>query len=325
MSSRVESVEITRLFVEDQKSRTKVTPEVKELAESILSAAGQINPITVRKVGNEFRVIAGRRRYAALTYIQEELRPEETIKAKVYVVDISELEEELIKIDENIMREDLSGYEFDEAMFRRKQIYEELHPETRKAAAGGNAAQAKRTGKKAPVPFSKNAATRLHVSKKTVERSVARASKASTKVKKAHEKGELSPSKVDLLVKLSAPDQDLLLTVCKTRELSEIRPLVEAAQKRGARAVMLDLEDSREEDKRLKPLIRAAASLSAAVQDALESKLVFEGDSKHDSLRAMDELAQRIAKFTSFQRSALGYVKAISRKDGVKKVIRGRE
>lgn len=322
MAGKIESVEVWRLVVDDQEHRTKMG--IPELAESI-QAAGQINPITVKRVGDDYRVIAGRRRTAALRYIQEELTPDVVVKARVYVTDLSELQNELIQIDENIMRQQLSGAELDEAIYRRKQIYEDLHPETRQHTSGAHGKHAKTGIKGKPAQaFTADAARKLGTSRRTVEKAVARASKASDRVKKARETGKLSPSKVDLLVTLSPADQDLLLPLAQKKDIRELKSVVEAAKRRGAKAVAMVHADSREEDPRLKPLIRSAEKLSEEIKMALENRLTFEGDGKHESLKALSELARRIERFTDFQRSALGYVKAIVKKGSEKKVIRGR-
>jgi len=322
MTGKIESVPIWKLIVEDQKHRLKM--DIESLAQSIL-IAGQINPITVQKQGSEYRVIAGRRRFAALTHIQDEITPDKEVKALVYVTDLNELQSELIKIDENIMRQQLTGAELDEAIYRRKQIYEELHPETKQGSAGAHAKHAKARGKAKPAQaFTHDAARKLGITKRTVERAVSRASKASDKVKAAREKGDLSPSKVDLLVTLPAHDQDLLLPLARKKDVKELRSVVDAAKRRGAKAVVLDQADTHEEDPRLKPLIRSVENLSEEIQSALENRLAFEGDMKHESLKALGELAKRIEKFTSYQRSALGYVKAIVKRGSEKRMIRGR-
>lgn len=306
MKEKVLALNLDRVEIKDHLHRTKL--DIDSLVES-LGTTGQINPITVKQVGKKYQVIAGRRRFTALKALEKETGKKQ--KVLVVVRDLDEIQEELILIDENIIRKSLSEAEHDEALYRRKQLYEQLHPETKKHVAGG-LAKADKAGK---LSFSKDAAKKLGITKRTVERAIARASKATDKVKQARFEG-LSPTKVDLLVSLSSKDQDLLLPVIRNKEVSEVRTLVEQAKKRGAKAVVLDLEELKEEDPRLKPLIRDAMKLSERIQEVLEERLSLEGSSKHESLRALDQLQQRIIKFTSFQRSVLGYVKAISKKGG---------
>lgn len=317
---KIQTVDVWKLVVKDQKHRQKL--DIENLAQSILTA-GQINPITVKRIpGGYYEVIAGRRRTAALTYIQQELTPEKQVRALVCITNLTELQEELIKIDENIMRQQLKGAEFDEAIARRKEIYEDLNPETKQHKAGG---LAKSKGKKS-VPFTKDASSKLGVTRKTIERSVARATKASANVKAAREKGELSPSKVDLLVTLSHQEQDLLLPFAKKKDIGEIKSIIAETKKKGVKSVALSLHGTAEEDRRLKPLVRDIKNLSEKISEALKAQLILQGEGKHESLKAIDELGKVVSRFADFQRAGLGYVRAISRREGhARKVIRGRQ
>lgn len=319
MSERVASVPIHLLFVRDQKHRLK--QDIQSLVESLLKI-GQINPITVVKEGDEYRVIAGRRRYAALTYIQEELKPEQEIKAQVSIKDISGLEEELIKIDENIIRKQLGDIEFDEAIFRRKQIYEELHPETRKDVAGGlakgrksqqDAGKApKGKGQPARPAFTKDAATKLNVTRRTIEKAVSRAAKASEAVKKARA-GGLLQSKVDLLVMLDTDEQDMLLPLVKKMDLADTKAIIQTAIKKGAKSAVIYYEEEAHQDPALKPLLRDASRVSDILKDANNEGRVLRGATRHDDLKMLEELQKRLQKFIETQRSRLGYVRAISK------------
>lgn len=77
-----------------------VQDDVSELCESI-SRYGLINGITVKKAGDKFEIVAGHRRYAACKKLKMK-----TITAKVEYGD--GLKTELIKIHENIVRQDVS-------------------------------------------------------------------------------------------------------------------------------------------------------------------------------------------------------------------------
>jgi ParB family chromosome partitioning protein len=98
--------------------------KVNELMESI-QESGLINPIAV-DANN--KLICGRHRLEAF-----KLLGIEEIPCKVW--DVSEIEAELMEIDENLIRSELHYTERGDHELRRKEIYEELHPET-KAAIG---------------------------------------------------------------------------------------------------------------------------------------------------------------------------------------------
>jgi ParB family chromosome partitioning protein len=118
-----------------------VNPErVSQLAESI-KESGLINPIMVvrkqRHMRNDlvdaYEIVAGVHRFHAMFRV---LRWEEI---EVKIVTIDSLHAELLSIDENLIREPLCREDEALALARRKEIYEELHPETKQgAASGGN-------------------------------------------------------------------------------------------------------------------------------------------------------------------------------------------
>jgi ParB family chromosome partitioning protein len=315
MGERVAKVDLHLIEVIDQEHRLGL--DIPALVESILTI-GQINPITVKKVGEGYRVISGRRRYSALRYIQEEVKPTEQVQALVYIKEIDELHEELITIDENIMRQNLGDIELDEAIYRRKQIYEQLHPDSKKHVSGGKAKAKKGT---APA-FTKDAASKLNVSRRTIEKAVSRAARATDAVKKARTQGLLQ-SKVDLLVTLEPKEQDMLLPHVKKMDLGDSKALIESAHQRGAKAALIYLEGDKRQDPALKPLLRDAERLSDHIKEALREDRVLRGPEKHQEFKGLEELAARLEKFLGRQRAELGYVQAIKRtEDGGRKVIR---
>jgi len=97
--------------------------KVEQLADSI-KEIGLINPITARECNGGYLLIAGMHRLEAF-----KLLGKETIEANI--VTGTELEFELMEIDENLMRNELHYSEIDELTYRRKQIYEEMYPETK--------------------------------------------------------------------------------------------------------------------------------------------------------------------------------------------------
>ena len=93
---------------------------VQELADSIRQL-GLLNPITIDR---ENCLIAGLHRLEAAKMLGW---PE----IECTVSSLDGLQAELAEIDENIVRSGLSALEYGEALLRRKEVYEALHPETR--------------------------------------------------------------------------------------------------------------------------------------------------------------------------------------------------
>jgi len=96
---------------------------IVDLAASI-AEIGLLHPIVVTEGrGGQYKLVAGARRYLAI----KELGWEEVA---VNVVTLSKLHRELAEIDENLQRQAVSILDLGDALARRKEIYEALHPET---------------------------------------------------------------------------------------------------------------------------------------------------------------------------------------------------
>ena len=100
---------------------------VKDLAKSI-SEVGLLNPITITA---DKTLIAGCHRLEAAKMLG-------WTEIECTVCNVSGLQAELAEIDENFVRTNLSPIEFGDLLLRRKEIYEELHPETKATYDGGS-------------------------------------------------------------------------------------------------------------------------------------------------------------------------------------------
>ena len=122
----ISKINISQIIV-DKKNRRQVNQkQVEALAESI-KTIGLLNPITMN---NNNELLAGLHRLEAcklLGYMQIEAN----------CIGGGYLEYQLAEIDENLIRNELSVLERGENLEKRKLIYEELYPETKKGIAGG--------------------------------------------------------------------------------------------------------------------------------------------------------------------------------------------
>jgi N6-adenosine-specific RNA methylase IME4 len=170
-----------KLCYPNRKAREVDAKAVLQLAASI-AECGLLTPITVRKVqksragqtADAYEVIAGMHRVKAFRRLQRETIP-------AIVLDVDDLHAELMLIDENLCRNDLTAAERASAQARRKAIYQQLHPETKAGqaqAAGMNKALG-RHGQPGhddePAPrFDEAAAEASGQSERTVRRDVTR-------------------------------------------------------------------------------------------------------------------------------------------------------
>jgi ParB/RepB/Spo0J family partition protein len=126
-------------------ARRTIPNRVIELAQSIQGIGLQV-PITVRAkngggdgTSEKFEILAGCHRYAAFRILRMN-----TIPCIIQAVD--DLRAELISIDENLCRENLTPAQEAKALARRKQIYEALNPETKHGAIGSGRNQSRQIG-----------------------------------------------------------------------------------------------------------------------------------------------------------------------------------
>lgn len=101
---------------------------VQELADSI-SRVGLLNPITVDQ---GYNLIAGLHRLEAAKRLG-------WVEIKCTVSSLEGLQATLAEIDENFIHKALSDVEFRDLLLRRKEIYENLHPETKVGIAQATA------------------------------------------------------------------------------------------------------------------------------------------------------------------------------------------
>ncbi len=86
-------------------------------------------------------------------------------------IETDDLHAELAEIDENLIRCNLTPAQEASAVFRRKFIYEQLHPETKAGAAGGHAKHGSASDN---LSFAESTAAATGKDKRTVERAAAR-------------------------------------------------------------------------------------------------------------------------------------------------------
>jgi hypothetical protein len=119
-------------------ARSIDTQHVRALAGSIL-AVGLLEPVIMRRSGDGFEVMAGLHRVAAFRELGRD-----TIAA--IIQDVDDLTAQLVLIDENLCRHDLSPAERAMAVTRRKEVYLQLHPETAHGGDRKSAGSSRRTG-----------------------------------------------------------------------------------------------------------------------------------------------------------------------------------
>ena len=153
-------IQINEITVEPERQQKAQKEHIQRLMES-MERIGLISPITLDA---KYKLIAGLHRLEAAKALGWD-----EIECAVRTVD--GLEAELVEIDENVVRKDISGVEYGKLLLRRKELYEALHPET--ANGGDRRSHIFRTKKcrsENVKTFTMDTAEKLGVTQRTVER-----------------------------------------------------------------------------------------------------------------------------------------------------------
>ena len=228
--------------------------DVTELEKSI-STLGLIAPLVISR---ENLILAGARRYQALLNLGQ-------TQAPVVVMDGNELERELVSIDENLVRKDLTKLEVESHLRRAKEIYEALHPTPAVTTKTEEDALRPQEMEKEVFPaqeFLEMVSEKTGLSPKQIHEAIGRDERASESVKEARRNGELSVGQTNEIVKLEKEDQEEAIEVVKELPVKDIRKFVKIAKAEGvARALQKVPLDPRQRefqdfDQNLKKVIK---------------------------------------------------------------------
>ena len=142
-----------------------VDPTWVEFLAASIAERGQDTPVWVRKIGrgDKYALIAGGHRMAALKAAGKDIAIASVVKA-------NEAEAQLLEIDENLIRRELTPLDRATFLARRKAVYEELYPETKQGGDRKSDQSAELCGL---IPaFSEATAEKLGLSRRTIETAV---------------------------------------------------------------------------------------------------------------------------------------------------------
>ncbi len=194
--------------------------DVTELEKSI-QTLGLIAPLVI---STDNVILAGARRYQAMLNLGY-------VEAPVMIIDRNELEKELVSIDENLVRKDLSKIEIESHLRRAKEIYQKIHPESQVFSAQTESQQ-----EKVLLPAEKfltMVSEKTGLSPKQIHEAINRDEMAAPVVKEARRNGELSLSQTNEIVKLNQDDQLQAIDHIKDLPVREIKKFVKIAKAQG--------------------------------------------------------------------------------------------
>lgn len=212
--------------------------DVSELEKSI-QTLGLIAPLVISK---DNVILAGARRFQALSNLGH-------TEAPVLVVDRGELENELVSIDENLVRKDLTKIEIEAHLRRAREIYQELHPITENDSedvslkndeSGEDDEEDKVEREILPAQeFLEMVSQKTGLSPRQIHQAIERDEKASVSVKEARKKGKLSLSQTNEIVKLPKEAQDQALEHIIDLPVKDIKKFVKEAKTEGVTNAIL--------------------------------------------------------------------------------------
>lgn len=160
VSSRTKLFRISKIIIPRGRRPVGDLGDLKRSIEKV----GLLHPVVVTK---ELRLVAGLHRLRACQALG-------WTKIPATVVDLRRVGAEVAELDENLARRELTVLQRAEALARRKQLYELLHPETRKGVIAGRASGLKRSGGRttATISFVRGVSRTTHLSPRTIQHEV---------------------------------------------------------------------------------------------------------------------------------------------------------
>ena len=207
--------------------------KVEELSQSI-KEIGLINPITVSK---DYTLIAGNHRLEACKKL-------DYIDIEVNILSIEGLRAELAEIDENLIRNELHYIDRGNQESRRKEIYEELFPKTKKGnsqALGMNKSIGNNVSAETATTFVSDTANKTGRSERVIQEDIQIAKNIAPEIKEIIKEKDISKTDALKVARLQPQEQKAVIQKVSDRNISVNEAL---------KAVKYDEKEVRREERR---------------------------------------------------------------------------
>lgn len=260
----------------------RVDTNVDELKKSI-ETVGLINPVVINQ-NNE--LIAGGRRYKALMELGYTEIP-------VTKVSFTPLKQELISIDENLVRKDLTKIEMEQYLSRGKEIYEQLNPNATKVDddIDDNIQKDLPDSERSFIDLT---AEKTGLSKKSIKSAIRRDENSSHMVKKLRSQGELNASQTNEIIKLKPEDQEQLIDLIVDKSAKEIKNIVSTAKDMGVEAAIEEVQNSSVLPKEYKSIHTLSKRFNKVIAKILLEELACEHEDKDSIFSSLTALRHNI-------------------------------
>ncbi|MFT5830125.1 MAG: ParB family chromosome partitioning protein [Bacteroidia bacterium] len=267
----------------------RVDTDVSALMKSVASV-GLIHPVTIN-ADNE--LLAGARRFQAVRKLGWDEIP-------VHVVEQDQLVQELISIDENLVRAPLSQLELEKFLNRGREIYETINPTLKKvdiSAADLTTEEKKQQREDEEADedsFAAVTAEKTGLSKSVIKGAIKRDALASAAVKKARQEGGLNATKANEIIKLEKDTQEEVLPLIANKTAKETRRIVAAARAGGFAAARAECDKvvpmPREYSQMISPIKRVNKSIGRILAEELKYEGPEQGKINNELVQLRNQL-----------------------------------
>ncbi len=274
----------------------RLNSNVDMLAKSI-DQVGLIHPLSVN---SKKELLAGGRRYCAIKNLGWD-------EVEVIVVKKPDPEQELISIDENLVRKSLSKLQFEKCLNRGRKIYEELNPSATKISMDTKKLSTAEKAEKKEQELADNTSfaainsEKLGLSKSVITGAIKRDALSSKKVKDARNQGEISAGQANELIRMSKQDQDKALPYIKKHTIKEIRKLVDNVKTSGVEeAIKIDKKQARL-PKEYVQIINLSKRLNKVLGKILLEQITYVGPEAKKIAKETGNLHDNLSDFLEIQ------------------------
>jgi ParB family transcriptional regulator, chromosome partitioning protein len=255
----------------------RMETDVSALKKSIESV-GLIHPVTLNR-DNE--LLAGARRFQAVRELGWEEIP-------VQVVERDPLVQELISIDENLVRSPLGPLELERSLNRGREIYESLRPSAHKLdlsteePSAREKQQQRERDERDEDSFAAVTAEKTGLSRAVIQSAIRRDALASEAVKKARGAGGLNATKTNELIRLEREAQEQVLPLVADKTAKETRRIVSAAKAGGLAAAIEESQKVVPMPREYSQMVSPMKRVNRAITRILAEELRYEGPEQRE-------------------------------------------
>lgn len=225
----------------------------------------------------------------------------------MHIVKRSTLEQELISIDENLVRRPLNKIEFETSLNRGREIYEELNPDAIKVEVKvedhltpDEKRQLKEEEDADTTSFAAVTSEKTGLSKSVIKSAIKRDALASEKVKEARSNGRINASQTNEIIKLSKEEQDKILPYISEQSVKNVRKLVEIAKNDGMEFAISESTQIDTMPKEFSQLKNFSGKLNKIVSKIIIEEMQYHGEESEKILRQVKDLKNNLIELLSY-------------------------